>query len=104
MGTWGVPPARAGRAPHASRHNMAEDVAIELGVAVASVVAIAVALEDGLVVGVSLAGVPEGGFEDCWLVHALINAARPTPLPTCSSHRRLTFSSWRRSVKVGTLA
>ena len=53
LGTCGVPPGRAGRAPHASRHNMADDVAIELGDggAVASVVAIAVALEEGLVVG-----------------------------------------------------
>ena len=89
---------------------MADDVAAELGDggAVASVVAIAVALEEGLVAGARLglasAGVPEAGFGDCWLVHALIKAARPTPLPTCSSHRRLTFSSWRRSVKVGTLA
>ena len=89
---------------------MGADVAIELddGRAVASVVAIAAALEEGLVVaarlGLILAAVSEAGSEACWLVHALIKAARPTPLPTCSSHRRLTFSSWRRPVKVGTLA
>ena len=89
---------------------MGADVAIALGDggAVASVVAIAAALEEGLVVaarlGLVLAAVSEAGSEACWLVHALIKAARPTPLPTCSSHRRLTFSSWRRSVKVGTLA
>ena len=89
---------------------MGADVAIELddGRAVASVVAIAAALEEGLVVaarlGLVLAAVSEAGFEACWLVHALIKAARPTPPPTSSSQRRLTLSRWRRSLKVGTLA
>ncbi len=83
---------------------MGAGVATELdeGRSVASVVAIAVALEEGLVVLI-VAGGSEAGVEACWLVHALIKAARPTPLPTCSSRRRLTLFSWRRFVKVGTL-
>ena len=56
-----------------------------------------------------MAGVAWAGFADCWLVHASSKAARPTPPPSCSSHRLLTDSSWRRprwrgSVTVGTRA
>ncbi len=85
-----VPPARAGRAPHASRHNMADDVAVELGDAgaVASVVAIAVALGEGLVDAAGFGAVAVLAARSR-PAHAAIKAARPRP-PVCNSRRRLT--------------
>ena len=85
---WGVPPARAGRAPHASRHNRSAEAPVEVGVAevMGSGGGLAVGLASGPAVAVGLGvGVVE-------FAQAATVAARPALPASRSSQRRLTSS------------
>lgn len=82
---WGLPPARAGRAPQASRHSMAVEAAVS-GTGGA-----AVAGEGGGPVGLCGARVA-GPVSECERPHPLTITTAPAPATSLSSWRRLTGS------------